>query len=167
VCETSLALPWERVQDLLINPLLPKNKPEPETLKSLVKNWSYGPSEVRGVDGTPLTGAELEIRKAQIKSALERLLAREFFPALRDDISPSVFQRVQKQLEPNLYVRITRSVYNELRRSGHSNITKKLLKEEVSRECERLNVADLTLNLRVPPPHFGKILKATAAHRST
>ena len=35
-----------------------------------------------------------------------------------------------------------------------------LLKEEVGRECRRLNQADPILNLTVPPPHFGKILKA-------
>lgn len=159
-------MPWQRIQDLLVTPLFPENKKaatvnqaDSEILRSLLKNWLYGPAEVRKGDGTPVTGAELELRKAQIKSALKRVLAREFFPALRDDISPGLFQRVQKQLEPKLYVRITRSVYNELRRCGRKDIKKKLLKEEVSRECRRLNLADPTLNL-TPPPHFGKILKA-------
>jgi hypothetical protein len=152
-------MPWERVRDLLITPLHPENnQPDPEELTTLLKDRLYGPACVLNTDGTPVTGAELETQKAQIKAALNRELAWYFFPALRDLLPPDLFQKVQKKLQPKIYERITRSVYNELRRSGR-NITKKLLKEEVGRECRRLNQVDPTLNLTDPPPHFGNILK--------
>jgi hypothetical protein len=169
MCETGPAVPWQRIQNLLVTPLFPEkkkaatvNQANSEVLTTLVKNWLYGPAEVRRVDGTPLTGAELETVKAQIKASIGKTLARRIFVALCDDIPTCLFQRIQKRLEPKpkLYERITITVYNELRRSGRKDINKKLLEEEVGRECRRLNLIDPTLALSDPPSHFGKILKA-------
>jgi hypothetical protein len=156
-------MPWRRIRYSLITPLHPENnQPDPEALTALLRDRLYGPAGVLNVDGTPFTGAELETKKAQIKAALNRELAWYFSPALRDLLRPALFEKVQKGLQPKIYERITMSVYNELRRSGRKaeDFKKGPFKEEVGRECRRLNLADPTLNLTDPPPHFGKILKA-------
>lgn len=155
-CEIGPAVQWKLVQDLLDTSPPPKNKKpatfseafrqefltEPEILANLVRNLRYGPAKVLHGDGTPVTGAELETRKEQIKGAIAKLLSQRFFKAVYAGNPGEVFQAIQERLEPKFrgYMRLGMDVYLGLQRSGLKDITIKLFREAVFRECRRLDL---------------------------
>jgi len=108
MCETGPAVPWQRIQNLLVTPLFPEkkkaatvNQANSEVLTTLVKNWLYGPAEVRRVDGTPLTGAELETVKAQIRLQLGRHWLGVFLLPSAMTFPPAFFKGFKKDWNRN------------------------------------------------------------------